>query len=307
MSPAVSAPVSAPVSVIMAAWNRPQFLAPAIASVLAQRDVDLELLVVDDGSDAPTRQLLRAVDHPAARVLWLEHCGSPAAVRNAGVTASRGRYVAFMDSDDLWRPDKLRRQLDSLGVRPACRWGYTAVEHVDAQGVPVKPAGIVSWRMHAGPTREAVACLRAHCALPTVIVERELLLEVGGFDESLPLFEDYDLWLRLALRSEADAVAEPLVQLRRHDQHYSGHDACLEAQCRVRFLDRAWAAFEPHGRPAELRRLRALARARLARWCAAQGKHLEARRSLRRSLWDGLRHPGWWRDALATFATRSAG
>jgi glycosyltransferase involved in cell wall biosynthesis len=294
------------VSVVMAAWNRPQFLAPAIASVLAQQGVEFEFIIVDDGSEPPTRQLLRALDHPAVRILWHEHCGCPAAVRNVGIREARGRYVAFMDSDDLWLPDKLRRQLARLQLRPARRWGYTAVVHIDARDRPFAPLGIETWRDLVEPARDAVACLRAHCALPTVIVERNLLLEVGGFDETLPLFEDFDLWLRLALRSEADVIAEPLAQLRRHDQHYSGHHAWLEAQCRVRFLDRAWRAFDARSRPAELPRLRALASARLARLSAREGKHAEARRSLRASLRDGFRHAGWWREALATLATRSA-
>jgi glycosyltransferase involved in cell wall biosynthesis len=289
------------VSVVMAAWNRPQFLGPAIASVLGQSLDDFEFIIVDDGSDAPTRALLNSVRHPAVRILWREHCGIPAVVRNAGLQAARGRYVAFMDSDDLWLPDKLRRQVASLAAaQPSCRWGYSACVHIDEHGKVFEPAGVAAWRRHAGSMREAVACLRAHSALPTVLAERELLLGEGGFDESLPLFEDHDLWLRLALRSEADVVVEPLVQVRRHAEHYSGRDALLEAQCRVRFLARAWLAFDDTTRPADLRRLRALAAARLARLCAERGQRAEARRSLRRSLPDGLRHSRWWRDALAS-------
>ncbi|HEU4781537.1 MAG TPA: glycosyltransferase [Steroidobacteraceae bacterium] len=292
------------VSVVMATFNRPEYLRAAIESVLTQTGVELELIIADDGSDAPTRELLRAFERPPLRVLWLAHCGNPGAVRNAAVRAARGQYIAFIDSDDVWLPSKLERQLASLHRQADCRWSYTACVHIDAQGNRVSPKGVQPWQPHSGPMLEAVAGLRAHSALPTVLVERDLLLEAGLFDERLAFFEDHDLWLRLALRSEADVVTQPLVQVRRHDHHYSGHNELTTAECRAVFLDRAWRSVTSVPLRAQLRRTRALNASRLARLRAATGATTAARSTLRSSLADGWRYSRWWIDAaICLFAS----
>jgi glycosyltransferase involved in cell wall biosynthesis len=301
------------VSVVMATFNRPQYLRAAIDSVVEQAGVELELIIADDGSDAPARDLLRRLERPPVRVLWLAHCGNPGAVRNAAVRAARGQYVAFMDSDDVWLPAKLERQLASLRMRGDCRWSYTACMHIDAQGNPVSPKGVQRWRAHSGSMLEAVAGLRAHSALPTVLVERELLLDAGLFDEALAFFEDHDLWLRLAARSEADVLSQPLVQVRRHDQHYSGRDRLATAECRAVFLERALRSVSAFPLRARLRRELALNAARLARLRAAAGATAAARSALRGSMADGWRFPRWWIDAaiclsasVVTRTTRSS-
>ena len=103
------------VSVIMATFNRPQYLGPAIDSVLGQTMTDLELIIADDGSNDATRAVLRSLTaDPRVHVLWREHCGNPAAVRNAALREARGEFVAFQDSDDVWLPQKLARQLEAL-------------------------------------------------------------------------------------------------------------------------------------------------------------------------------------------------
>src|SRR5688572_22761135 len=187
------------VSVVMATCDRAHFLGPSIDSVLKQSAGDLELIVADDGSGEPARRVLRAWESdPRVHVMWLPHLGIPGAVRNAALHAARGRYVAFQDSDDVWLPDKLSSQLAALAATPGARWCYTSCEHIDARGAPIAPRHISAWSSHDGDIRDAVACLRTHAALPTVLVERELLQKAGFFDEQLRLFEDHDLWLRLA-------------------------------------------------------------------------------------------------------------
>jgi len=289
------------VSVVMATFNRPQYLDASIDSVLSQSVRNLELIIADDGSDASTRRLLQARSSDArVRLMLLAHSGRPAKVRNAGLALARAPYVAFHDSDDVWMPDKLARQLDAMRVAPAARWSYAACAHIDAQGRELRPQGVAAWHEHRGKILDAVACLRAHAALPTILVERSLLAETGGFDEDLPLFEDHDLWLRLAARAPVAVVTQPLVLVRRHADHYSGHDALAEVECRAIFLERAWRhEVEPPAR-AELRRLRALNAARLARLRASSGDRRAARHSLLMSAASGWRYLRWWREALRT-------
>ena len=284
------------VSVVLASFERPQFLVASIESVLAQSMSDFELIVADDGSGERTRALLRSFERdPRVRLLWLEHRGVPAAVRNAAIGVARGRYVAFQDSDDLWMPDKLERQL--AAVSSTARWCYTACTHIDARGETIAPTGIQPWVAHPGDIRDAVACLRAHCALPTVLVERELLAQAGGFDERLALYEDHDLWLRLASRAQVAVVALPLVRVRRHTEHYSGRDELAAAECRAVFLDRARRLELSPPAAAELRRMRGLHAAHLARLRARAGDGSVVRLCLRDSVADGWRYPRWWIDA----------
>jgi len=292
------------VSVIMASWNRPQFLASAIDSVLAQTYQDFELIVADDGSAGPTHELLEAYARsPRVRVLWLTHCGVPAMVRNAALRAARGEYLAFVDSDDVWMPTKLERQLDALRGADGARWSYTGCTHIDAQGKTFEPVGVQPWRAHEGDILDAVACLRAHSALPTVMIERTLIDQAGMFDEHLALYEDHDLWLRLARLSPTVVVALPLVGIRRHDAHYSGRDELATCESRALFLERAWRCNVSPAARAELRRTRALNAARLARLHAHAGERRTAWRSLRESAVSGWRYPRWWADALRTLAT----
>src|SRR5579872_6599645 len=101
------------VSVIMPTYNRLEFLPAAIESVFAQTLSDWELIIADDGSGEDTRAYLRSIDDRRVKRIWLAHTGRPSLVSNRALREARGDYIAFLDSDDLWRPEKLQRQLES--------------------------------------------------------------------------------------------------------------------------------------------------------------------------------------------------
>jgi glycosyltransferase involved in cell wall biosynthesis len=211
------------VSIVLPTYNRLEFLRASVESVFAQSYRNWTLIIADDGSQEPTCAYLRSLtERQQVQVLWLPHGGNPAAVRNAALRVAAGEYVAFLDSDDLWLPNKLERQVASLRSRTRERWGYTGYVRIDANGDPRVYPGTRQWVPHRGAIVEALLTLDAEVSTPAVIVERQLLEEVGGFDETLLLFEDYELWIRLACRSDIDLIDEPLTKLRSHDQHYSG-------------------------------------------------------------------------------------
>jgi glycosyltransferase involved in cell wall biosynthesis len=106
------------VSVVLPAYNRASFLVTAISSVISQSVTDWELIVADDGSGEEARACLRGIAHPAVRLIELAHRGNPAEVRNVALTAAVGRYIAFLDSDDVWKPRKLELQLAALAAHP---------------------------------------------------------------------------------------------------------------------------------------------------------------------------------------------
>jgi glycosyltransferase involved in cell wall biosynthesis len=221
------------VSVIIPVYNRPRLVQEAAESVLAQTFGDLELILVDDGSTDETPTVLaelaaqaphRAADtrvpaagEPAGRITVhrIAHDGHPGAVRNRGAELAQGRYLAFLDADDLWRPQKLARQLalheDSTpGVSdPGSR--TPRLSHTREQwirnGREVSQKGIDHAR--AGWIFED-ALKKCTIGPSTVMMERALFEKHGGFREDLEIAEDYELWLRITARHAVAYLDEPL-------------------------------------------------------------------------------------------------
>jgi glycosyltransferase involved in cell wall biosynthesis len=200
------------VSVVIPTFNRWPMVAEAVASVMAQREVDFELIIVDDGSSDETSarlpgliEALGAADCLVS-ILCTENHG-PAAARNRGVAAARAPFIAFLDSDDLWEPGKLKRQLEYMRQRPECRVSQTE-EIWRRGGVRVNPGR--RHRKRAGDFffDSLRTCLISPSA---VMMQASLLRELGGFDEDLQAAEDYDLWLRLLLEHRVELLSEPLV------------------------------------------------------------------------------------------------
>lgn len=176
----------------------------AIDSVLAQDFDDFELIVIDDGSTDDTLGLLQS--YPNIVVARQERRGVSAA-RNAGIRLASGRFLAFLDSDDLWLPGKLSAQMTFFKEHPKALICQTE-EIWMRSGIRVNPK-----RRHKKDSgmifeRSVALCLVSPSA---VMVERRLLDEVGWFDESLPACEDYDLWLRIACRFPVHLIRTPLV------------------------------------------------------------------------------------------------
>ncbi|MEW6660288.1 MAG: glycosyltransferase [Thermodesulfobacteriota bacterium] len=194
------------VSVIIPTYNRAALVKEAVAAVLAQTYRDLELLVVDDGSTDGTSETMAAYGE-AIRVLRSPRRRGVSAARNLGIAAARGEWLAFLDSDDLWLPEKLARQMAFMAAHPWLLISQTEETWV-RRGVRVNPPR--THKKEGGHIflRSLERCLVSPSA---VVLHRRLLDAHGGFDEELPAAEDYDLWLRLAWRYEVGLIPEPLV------------------------------------------------------------------------------------------------
>jgi glycosyltransferase involved in cell wall biosynthesis len=203
------------VSIVLPAYNRLQFLRPAVESVFAQTFVDWEFIVADDGSECEAAAYLAELaDSPRVRVLRLAHTGNPAMVRNAALRAATGEYIAFLDSDDLWLPGKLALQVASLRAHPQRGWSHTAFAVIDESGALLTGVRARSWPAAEGWVLERLIRMDIVIAIASVVVRRTLLEKLGGFDPRLPPCEDYDLWLRLAPVSELDGVRDTLLHKR---------------------------------------------------------------------------------------------
>lgn len=267
------------VSIILPTYNRLHFLRAAVASVFAQTFADWELIVADDGSDENTLAYLGRLADPRVRLIRLSHTGNPPAVRNAALRVARGRYVAFLDSDDLWLPRKLEVHLARLCARGDCRWNYSALVRIDAKGEVMARDSLRAWIPYEGDIFEQLLTLEAAVATPTVVAERALVEQAGLFDEQQPYFEEYDLWLRLNRLSEIGVIREPLALVRSHHEHYTSDRVRVYA-ARTRLLDKVEAVATGARLRRALRTERAKNVAHLANAYARRGQRWNALRTL---------------------------
>ncbi len=254
-------------------------VAEAIASVREQTYRDLETILVDDGSEDQTQDLLAGF--PGIRYVRQPHSGVSAA-RNRGIAMASGEFVAFLDSDDLWLPAKLAKQMAFLQDHPEleiCQTDEVWIRNgfrVNPRGYHRKPHG---WVLKPSLKR----CLISPSA---VMMKRSLFVEVGGFDESLPACEDYDLWLRIAARSPVGLIADPLVIKRgghadQLSKRFWGMDRFrIAALCKLL----ASEALDREERAAALEVLESKARI-LAQGAARRGRREEGARYLALAQW----------------------
>jgi glycosyltransferase involved in cell wall biosynthesis len=193
------------VSVIMPTFNRGYCLAESIHSVLNQSFTDFELIVVDDGSTDDSLQLLS--EFPSLKLIRLKENRGVSYARNRGFEIAQGEWIAFLDSDDLWEKDKLARQMSWLTQHP--QWHAVHTDEIwIRKGVRVNPMN--KHQKYSGDIFRH--CLPLCAVSPsTVILRAQLLREVGGFDEDMPVCEDYDLWLRIAKQYPFHFIEEKLV------------------------------------------------------------------------------------------------
>jgi glycosyltransferase involved in cell wall biosynthesis len=203
------------VSVVLPTYNRRTALLEAIASVRAQSFADLEILVCDDGSTDGSREAVQALASADARIRWIqgEHSGLPGSNRNRGIRAARGEWIAFQDSDDLWLPEKLAKQLRVLRAAPQAAFIYCYAAELRADGARRR---MTPFRVQREGRMFETLLFYSLVQTPTVLVRRDLLARAGAFDEGMRLTigEDYELYLRLAAQTEFHFVAEELVLCR---------------------------------------------------------------------------------------------
>jgi glycosyltransferase involved in cell wall biosynthesis len=179
------------------------------------------MIIADDGSSEETQSYLRSIGSSQVRTIWLRHSGNPSQVRNAAIATADCRYLAFLDSDDIWAPSKLERQIAALRARTNCRWSYTACDRIDECGRPLINERLRTNVPQDGWIFEPLLKLDISIAMPSVIADRNMIEEVGGFDEQQRFGEFHDLCLRLALKGEVVALRDPLCSVRAHGEHYS--------------------------------------------------------------------------------------
>lgn len=200
---------SAPrVSVVIPTHNRSALLRVAVHSALAQTLAGIEVIIVDDGSTDATADVVRAIRDPRVKYLRNDPARGAAGARNAGVRAAAGEWLAFLDDDDQWFPDKLEKQLRALESAPraslclssyVCHSGPEQVEYIGGE----RWFSLIDFRRGVDPLYRLIVT-------SGWMVRRSHLLEAGLFDESIPVWEDWELAIRLSRRGPFIHVDEPL-------------------------------------------------------------------------------------------------
>ena len=247
------------VSVIIPTYNGALFIAETIESVLAQTHRDFEIIVVDDGSTDETSRILRQFGEHL-KVLTSDRNGIPAA-RNRGVRFSNGRYLCFLDHDDLWKPDKLARQVKIFDQHPEVGFCFTDYETFgdpvsyqvgfeenggQVRTLPRQQIGVRSYKITSPSLFIDMVNGALPCWTSTVMMRRSMLDQVGPFDEKLVINDDTQMWLRFAKRCAFAYVDEPVVR-----QRVRRSSASLSMSLEKKHADSIWM-FERLGMWTEL-------------------------------------------------------
>ena len=246
-----------PVSVVIPAYNRAATIGAAIESVLAQTWADFELLVVDDGStDETLAEAARVID-PRIRLIENPRNMGAAGARNTGISEARGTWIAFQDSDDEWLPTKLEKQMGRLLVPGAVHVGaycglLTLGLLADRPGDRLRLRYVPDSDIVRVDGEITASLLHANMiSTQTLVVRRDLILELGRFDEDTTPIEDWDFVIRLAQRGSIAFVDEPLVH-QRFSENSITRNTARRLRSRIRLVDKNIEIYRRH--PAALAR-----------------------------------------------------
>ena len=288
------------VSIIVPAWNCARWITATLESVYAQTYRNWEIILVDDGSTDDTRSIL---DRHMGRIRYhYQENGGTAAARNAGLGKARGELIAFLDNDDLWLPRKLELQVNALHAAPECGLVFTDGRVFTDDGR----------RLHSVLSRQldtwVARCMTADgltakgwlfrelllaseiASASSVLLSKQCIESVGGFDEKIWLADDYDLWLRIALRRPVILVRKCLYLWRWRDDSQSGRIADRQ----YRWKKAAIAVVEKHlpDAPSDIRAAVKLNLSTMYWLCARELFGEDQFRESRRMFIGCLRHDG---------------
>jgi glycosyltransferase involved in cell wall biosynthesis len=272
---------------VIPTYNRAGYAVQAVESVLAQRGADIEVVLVDDGSTDETQRVVAGRARrwgERVRYVWQEHAERGVA-RNRGAAEARGEFVAFLDSDDLWRPDHAERSLRLLARHPEAAGSIAEYGLVDADGRPIRDR--VRRPGSEGRSLARDICLKRVVVHPTEAVLRRSVLSngTGPFDPDIPGAEDWLLWLRLAAEAPLVRLGEPTVWMRVHPFGTYGDPDGFERSLTLA-TERAIAAGLPRRLGVSDARLRAINRTHCAYAHYHAGQPAAAFRCLGRALWE---------------------
>lgn len=220
------------VSIIIPTYNREKTIEKSIRSVLAQTYTHFELIIIDDGSSDNTKQVVSAIDDERIVYYKQENAGASAA-RNKGVTLARYDLIAFHDSDDMWRPEKLEVQMKYLENHPDCDVIYCGFQYHKQNGDSMKAPVFDDVSLLSGRIFDTLI-VKNMVGTPTMLMKKACFEDVGGFDTSILCLEDWELSLRLSEKYVFGFVNESLMDTYENEGSVSTRTAVMfETKCKM--------------------------------------------------------------------------
>jgi glycosyltransferase involved in cell wall biosynthesis len=314
----VRAPGTPRVSVVIPCYNAARYICATIETVFAQGEQDIEVIVVDDGSNDRSVELVRA-GFPSVRVVEQANQGV-AAARNHGVRMAAGEWIAFLDADDIWLPGKLAAQFAQLEAAAGCRMIYTAWKVWPSDAPRPDQACLAELAASAGdgarwqgPSGWIYPELLLDCVVwtSTVLAHRSLFDEIGVFDTTLRVGEDYDLWLRASRVTPILRVAHPYALYRIHPASITKSRPTDNYRARVigRALEK-WGMQSPDGQLANSKAVHQMLAKSWSDFAGAQyhaGDFEHAKRGARQALRLSGSHLPGWKVLLKAYAKAAIG
>ena len=219
------------VSVIMPAYNVEAFIVQALESACNQTISDIEIIVVDDGSEDNTARIVKAFDDHRISMIHKEN-GGCASARNAGIHVAKGNFISFLDADDYWLPNKLERELESFYRQPHVDLIFSLSFVINEEG---KELGVLKSGTFRSFSFKDLFIENPVGNGSSVLIRKRALDQAGPFDESLPASSDCDMWLRIAkLRTDNFVcLPEPLTYYRRRHSQTTGDWARMQKSIAV--------------------------------------------------------------------------
>ncbi len=222
------------VSVVTATYNMGKYLPFAIESALNQTYSNIEVIVIDDGSNDNTGKIMEPYKKdPRVRYIYQKNQGQ-AKAKNRGIRESRGAFVAFLDADDVWKPDKLEKQLNLFAQSEKIGVVYSDVEYIDENGNIIQQEPYKQY--HSGKVTNQLF-IDNFVNFSSAVVRKECFDQFGGFDETLPMSIDWDLWLRISTKYEFAFLNEKAFYYRIWPGQMS-HNYEKRYQCILRIMEK---------------------------------------------------------------------
>jgi len=239
--------MAAKISVCMASYNHAPFIRAAVASVLNQTLGDWELVITDDGSSDGTIEALDGIRDDRIHIERFRENRSACVALNHCIRRARGQYIAVLNSDDAWRPEKLARQLAVMEEQPQTAAVFTLVDVIDERGGPMEKPHFYQ-AVFNEPNRDRQSWLRrlvmvGNCLChPSVLVRSDVYRDLGLYDACMAQFPDLDMWIRICLKHDIWIIQEPLTLFRVLDRerNASGNRPEVRIRCQSEMMLIFW-------------------------------------------------------------------
>ncbi len=231
------------ISVVIPVYHSEKWILDTIDSVLKQSYQNFEIVIVDDGSSDNTKNVIESIDDSRIKYIYQNNAG-PSSARNNGIRHSQGEYIAFLDSDDLWKPDKLLKQLECFDSNPDLGIVSAWSEYTTPSNKLLYPK--------ITPIKNSAEYLKALLLFPffkselpwtsCMMIKKECFEKAGYFDESMISKEDWDMWFRIALHYEFKCLDEVLARRKQHEQSLMSNTPLYQVkEHNLNFLKKAFA------------------------------------------------------------------